>query len=105
MRDVSRRVLIAAVDLTYAPGGFLPADSWLLDRCLMFGTRVRGFAGIAAAAKEGDEVNLPGFGKFKVKDSEARQGRNPAIGETIEIAASRKLGFTPAKQVRDALAG
>ena len=63
------------------------------------------FAGIVDAAKKGEEVNLPGFGRFKVKDSPARQGRNPATGETIEIAASRKLGFSPAKQVKDALAG
>lgn len=63
------------------------------------------FAGIVDAAKNGEEVNLPGFGKFKVKDSPARQGRNPATGETMEIAASRKLGFSPAKQVKDALAG
>jgi len=62
------------------------------------------FAGIVAAAKRGEEVNLAGFGKFKVKDSPPRQGRNPATGETIEIAASRKLGFSPAKQVKDALA-
>ncbi len=62
------------------------------------------FAGIIDAAKKGEEINLPGFGKFKVKDSPARQGRNPATGATIEIAASRKLGFSPAKQVKDALA-
>jgi len=62
------------------------------------------FAGIVEAAKQGEEVNLAGFGKFKVKDSPARQGRNPATGETIEIAASRKLGFSPAKQVKDAFA-
>jgi len=61
-------------------------------------------AGIVEAAKKGEEVNLSGFGKFKVKDSPARQGRNPATGETIEIAASRKLGFSPAKQVKDAIA-
>ena len=63
------------------------------------------FAGIVDAAKKGEEVTLPGFGKFKVKDSPARQGRNPATGGPIEIAASRKLGFTPAMQVKDALAG
>jgi DNA-binding protein HU-beta len=63
------------------------------------------FAGIVDAAKKGEEINLLGFGKFKVKDSPARQGRNPGTGETIEIAASRKLGFSPAKQVKDALAG
>ena len=63
------------------------------------------FSGIVDAAKKGEEVNLPGFGKFKVKDSPARSGRNPATGATIEIAASRKLGFSPAKQVKDALTG
>jgi DNA-binding protein HU-beta len=62
------------------------------------------FAGIVEAAKKGEEVSLPSFGKFKVKDSAARQGRNPGTGETIEIAASRKLGFSPAKQVKDLLA-
>lgn len=62
-------------------------------------------AGIVDAAKQGEEVNFPGFGKFKVKHSPPRQGRNPATGETIAIAASRKLGFAPAKQVKDALAG
>ena len=49
------------------------------------------FACIVDAAKKGEEVNLPGFGRFKVKDSPARQGRNPATGEMIEIAASKKL--------------
>lgn len=63
------------------------------------------FTGIVDAAKMGEDVNLSGFGKFKVKESPARQGRNPATGETIEIAASRKLGFSPAKQVKDTLAG
>jgi DNA-binding protein HU-beta len=62
------------------------------------------FAGIVQAAKKGQEVSLPNFGKFKVKDSAARQGRNPCTGEAIEIAASRKLGFSPARQVKDVLA-
>ena len=61
------------------------------------------FAGIVEAAKKGEEVNLPGFGKFKVKDSQARQGRNPSTGEVIQIAASRKLGFSAAKQAKDVL--
>ncbi len=61
------------------------------------------FAAIVQAASKGEEVSLPGFGKFKVAEREARQGRNPATGETIQIAASKKLGFTPAKQVKDAM--
>jgi DNA-binding protein HU-beta len=60
-------------------------------------------AAIVDAAKGGDEVALSGFGRFKVTERAARQGRNPQTGESIEIAASRKLGFAPAKPVRDAL--
>ncbi len=61
------------------------------------------FAAIVEAASKGEEISLPGFGKFKVASRDARQGRNPATGETIQIAASKKLGFTPAKQVKDAM--
>ena len=63
------------------------------------------FAAIADAAAKGEEISLNGFGKFKVKESAAREGRNPATGETIQIAASKKLGFTPAKAVKDLLNG
>jgi DNA-binding protein HU-beta len=58
---------------------------------------------IIVAASGGAEVSLPGFGKFKVKESAAREGRNPSTGETIQIAASKKLSFTPAKAVKDQL--
>lgn len=63
------------------------------------------FSAIAEAAAKGEEVSLNGFGKFKVKDSAAREGRNPATGETITIAASKKLSFAPAKAVKDKLNG
>jgi DNA-binding protein HU-beta len=63
------------------------------------------FAAIADAAAKGEEVSLNGFGKFKVKDVPARDGRNPATRETIKIPASRKLTFTVAKAVKDKLNG
>jgi len=63
------------------------------------------FAAITDAAAKGEEISLNGFGKFKVKESAAREGRNPATGETIAIAASKKLAFTPAKAVKDKLNG
>mgnify|MGYP001940366061 CR=1 FL=1 len=62
-------------------------------------------AAIVEAAAKGEEISLNGFGKFKVKNSPAREGRNPANGETIQIAASKKLTFTPAKAVKDKLNG
>lgn len=63
------------------------------------------FNAIAEAASKGEEISLNGFGKFKVKDSPAREGRNPSTGATIQIAASKKLTFAPAKAVKDKLNG
>jgi DNA-binding protein HU-beta len=60
---------------------------------------------IVSAVAAGEEVSLPGFGKFKVKSSPEREGRNPANGEKIKIAASKKLTFSAAKAVKDALNG
>jgi DNA-binding protein HU-beta len=57
---------------------------------------------VKAAATE-DEVSLAGFGKFKVKASPEREGRNPGNGDKIKIAASKKLSFSPAKAVKDVL--
>jgi DNA-binding protein HU-beta len=63
------------------------------------------FSAITVAAAKGDEISIPGFGKFKVKNSPARDGRNPATGAPMKIAASRKLGFSVAKAVKDKLNG
>lgn len=63
------------------------------------------FAAIASAAANGEEISINGFGKFKVKETPAREGRNPATGEAIQIAASKKLTFAPAKAVKDKLNG
>ena len=53
----------------------------------------------------GHEVNLPGFGKFKVQDKPARTGRNPATGATIKIAASKAVRFRVSKPLKDAVNG
>ncbi len=60
---------------------------------------------LTSAATKGTEVSLPGFGKFKVQTRAEREGRNPRTGETMKIAATRKLSFQPAKAVKDALNG
>ncbi|WP_346344651.1 HU family DNA-binding protein [Sphingomonas sp. dw_22] len=62
-------------------------------------------AAIAESASSGRDVSLSGLGKFKLKHSAARKGRNPGTGEAIDIAASKRLTFTPAKAVKDKLEG
>jgi len=63
------------------------------------------FKDIVDSAASGAEVSLSGFGKFRVKVTPEREGRNPANGEKIKIAASRKLTFSSAKSVKDTLNG
>ena len=58
---------------------------------------------ITAALKEGDKVQLVGFGSFEVKKRAARTGRNPQTGETIEIAAAKLPVFKAGKALKDAI--
>lgn len=51
----------------------------------------------------GGEVSIAGFGKFSVSNRAARQGRNPATGQTITIAASKAAKFSAAKALKDRL--
>ncbi|MBB4321541.1 DNA-binding protein HU-beta [Agrobacterium tumefaciens] len=61
------------------------------------------FASITTAATSGEETSIPGFGKFKIKDTPEREARNPATGATIKVAAAKKLTFQPAKALKDVL--
>jgi DNA-binding protein HU-beta len=58
---------------------------------------------VTKALKDGDQVNLVGFGTFSVRDRAARTGRNPRTGETITIAASKMPGFKAGKALKDAV--
>jgi DNA-binding protein HU-beta len=49
---------------------------------------------IEDALKRGSEVTFSGFGKFSVSHRSAREGRNPATGEKIQISASKVPKFT-----------
>lgn len=58
---------------------------------------------VTDALKSGDDVALPGIGKLAVTQRAAREGRNPATGESIKIAAKRAPKFSAAKALKDAL--
>ena len=51
------------------------------------------FDGITNGMKNGDKVSIAGFGNFESRYRAARQGRNPATGETIQIAAKNAPAF------------
>jgi len=58
---------------------------------------------IANALKGGDEVRLPGFGTFSVRQRNASEGRNPRTGEPIQIPASKLPKFKAGKILKEAL--
>ena len=53
--------------------------------------------------KKSGEITLPGLGKLVKKNRAARQGRNPATGETIQIPAKTVVKFRVAKAAKDAV--
>jgi len=60
-------------------------------------------AAVTRALQEGDQITLVGFGSFQVKTREARTGRNPRTGETIQIKASKIPSFKAGKALKDAV--
>ncbi|GAA3703143.1 DNA-binding protein HU-alpha [Oceanisphaera litoralis] len=59
--------------------------------------------GITQSLKEGDPVQLVGFGTFKVNHRAARTGRNPQTGNEIQIAAANVPAFVAGKALKDAI--
>jgi len=51
--------------------------------------------------KEGNTLEFRNFGVFKVKKYEARKGRNPKTGESVEIPARSKVSFRPGKVMKE----
>ena len=53
--------------------------------------------------KKGNRIRWSGIGTLTVRKRAARMGRNPATGETIKIKASKKVAFTAAKDLKEAV--
>ena len=53
--------------------------------------------------EKGEKVQLVGFGTFEVAERAAREGRNPATGESMQIEASRAPKFKAGKALKDAI--
>ena len=53
--------------------------------------------------RNGDKIRLIGLGILQVRSRPARTGRNPRTGEAIEIKATKKIAFRPAKELKEAV--
>lgn len=61
------------------------------------------FAAIVDALKQGDRVQVVGFGSFETRQRAARVGKNPSTGAKIDIPASKAPAFKAGKAFKDAL--
>jgi DNA-binding protein HU-beta len=58
---------------------------------------------MTAHLQSGARIRMSGLGTLEVRQSAARTGRNPATGEPIQIKASKKVAFRPAKELMEAV--
>jgi integration host factor subunit beta len=63
------------------------------------------FDEIAERLANGGRVELRGFGAFSTREREARKGRNPRTGESVEVPGKRVPYFKPGKEMRARLNG
>ncbi len=59
------------------------------------------FESIVGSLNKGEKIELRGFGSFRVRDRNARKGRNPKTGEPVDIPAKRVAYFKPGKDLKD----
>ncbi len=61
------------------------------------------FDSIIGALNKGDKIELRGFGSFRVRERDARQGRNPKTGTAVSIPAKRVAYFKPGKELKEVI--
>src|SRR5215475_2802828 len=59
------------------------------------------FKNIIQALNRGEKIELRGFGSFRVRQRDARRGRNPKTGAPVDIPAKRVPYFKPAKELKE----
>ena len=59
------------------------------------------FESVIKALRAGDKLEVRGFGSFRVRERNARVGRNPKTGAKVEVPAKRVPYFKPSKELKD----
>ena len=57
--------------------------------------------GLVKEILSSEKLRVSGLGTFSVKESKAREGRNPATGEKIQIPAKKSVKFAPTKELKN----
>ena len=84
---------------------FVEALSQQLDQSKQASERLLDvvFKTVTDALQHGEKVDLRGFGTFKIRESKARQARNPRTGEAVAVPAKKIGTFKPSKELSELL--
>jgi len=58
---------------------------------------------VARSLIDGNNIELRGFGRFKIRNRSGYKARNPRTGESIEVEAGKKPVFEPSRELRKVL--
>lgn len=61
------------------------------------------FLSIKEAVKNGDKVEIRGFGSFKIREKSSKTGRNPKTGLEVQVPEKKIPYFKPGKEIKDVL--
>ena len=80
---------------------FVEALSQQLDQSKQASERLLDavFKTVTDALRQGEKVDLRGFGTFKIRETKARQARNPRTGEAVAVPAKKIGTFKPSKEL------
>jgi len=63
------------------------------------------FDSVVRSLREGDKIEIRGFGSFRTRQRQPRVGRNPKTGTRVEVPAKRIPYFKPSKELKDLVNG
>jgi len=61
------------------------------------------FITIKDAIKEGENIEIRGFGSFKTREKSSKSGRNPKTGYKVEVPEKKVPAFKPGKEIKESL--
>ncbi|WP_321472445.1 HU family DNA-binding protein [uncultured Paludibaculum sp.] len=59
------------------------------------------FDSVVKALRDGDKIEIRGFGSFRTRQRQSRVGRNPKTGARVDVPAKRIPYFKPSKELKD----
>ena len=63
------------------------------------------FDSVVRSLRQGDKIEIRGFGSFRTRQRQPRVGRNPKTGARVDVLAKRIPFFKPSKELKDIVNG